>query len=110
MGLGAARDHALEHVDELRQELDPAQALRLPQKQAKGIEKFVAHEVPLELAQARYGGHFNTVERDLRQADDLRVLDFDGQRAFRLFRFAEPARRWRTSPDTGGVAPRPSSC
>jgi hypothetical protein len=61
----------------------------LAKLQAKGIEKFVAHEVPLELAQARYGGHFNTVERDLRQADDLRVLDFDGQRAFRLFRFAE---------------------
>jgi hypothetical protein len=61
----------------------------LAKLQAKGIEKFVAHEVPLELARARYGGHFDVVERDLRQADDLRVLDFDGQRAFRLFRFAE---------------------
>jgi hypothetical protein len=61
----------------------------LAKLQAKGIEKFVAHEVPLELARARYGGHFDAVERDLRQADDLRVLDFDGQRVFRLFRFTE---------------------
>jgi hypothetical protein len=61
----------------------------LAKLRAKRIERFIAYEVPLELARTRYGGHFDLVERDLRQTDDLRVLDFDGQRTFRLFRFAE---------------------
>jgi hypothetical protein len=55
----------------------------------KGIEKFIAQEVPLELARERYSDHFTQVEHDLRDSDDLRVLDYDGARAFRLFRFAE---------------------
>ncbi len=37
----------------------------------------------------RYGGHFEVVLRDLHESDDLRVLDFNGERAFRLFRLAE---------------------
>jgi hypothetical protein len=56
---------------------------------AKGIEKFVAYEVPLELAQERYGGHFSVVLKDLRETDDLRVLDYNGDRVFRLFRMDE---------------------
>ena len=56
---------------------------------AKGIEKFIAFEIPLEKAHERYGGHFDVVMRDLRETDDLRVLDYNGQRAFRLFRFDE---------------------
>ena len=56
---------------------------------AKGIDKFVAHEIPLDLARTRYGGHFEVVMRDLHESDDLRVLDYNGQRAFRLFRLDE---------------------
>ncbi len=56
---------------------------------AKGIDKFIAYDVPLELAKPRYGAHFSVVEHDLRETDDLRVLDYDGARAFRLFRFDE---------------------
>ena len=56
---------------------------------AKGLDKFLAYEVPLELAQARYGGHFSVVANDLHETDDLRVLDYNGDRAFRLFSFAE---------------------
>ena len=56
---------------------------------AKGLDKFIAYEVPLELAKARYGGHFTVVAHDLHESDDLRVLDYNGERAFRLFRFAE---------------------
>jgi hypothetical protein len=52
---------------------------------AKGIDKFIAYEIPIELARKRYGGHFEVVLRDLRETDDLRVLDYNGQRAFRLF-------------------------
>jgi hypothetical protein len=37
----------------------------------------------------RYGGHFRVVENDLHETDDLRVLDFNGQRIFQLFRFDE---------------------
>jgi hypothetical protein len=56
---------------------------------AKGIDKFVAHEIPLTLARERYGGHFDVVTRDLHESDDLRILDYNGERAFRLFRLAE---------------------
>ncbi len=61
----------------------------LEKLRGKGITKFVAFAVPLDLAKARYGSHFQMVSRDLRETDDLRILDFDGQRVFRLFRFQE---------------------
>ena len=61
----------------------------MAQLKAKGIEKFVAYELPLESVKQRYGGHFQTVLHNLHETDDLRVLDFDGQRAFRLFGFHE---------------------
>lgn len=56
---------------------------------AKGMDKFFAYEIPLQLAQDRYGGHFEVASRDLHETDDLRVLDYNGERAFRLFRFSE---------------------
>ena len=52
-------------------------------------EKFLAYEVPYELARERYGGHFSVVANDLHESDDLRVLDYNGERAFKLFSFAE---------------------
>jgi len=56
---------------------------------AKGIDKFVAYEVPFDLTKQRYGWHFNVVANDLHETDDLRVLDYNGDRAFRLFSFSE---------------------
>ena len=56
---------------------------------AKGVDKFLAYRIPLALAKARYGMHFDIVARDLSETDDLRVLDFDGTRALRLFGFTE---------------------
>ena len=56
---------------------------------AHGVSKFSAYELPLETVAARYGGHFQVVMNDARDSDDLRVLDVNGDRAFRLFRFAE---------------------
>jgi hypothetical protein len=56
---------------------------------AKGIDKFIGYEVPATLAEERYGGHFRVVQRDLHESDDLRVLDFNGDRAFRLFSLKE---------------------
>ncbi len=61
----------------------------LSKLKAKGIERFFAHEIPLELAKKRYGGHFQTVLNDLHESDDLRVLDYNGERAFGLFRLDE---------------------
>lgn len=56
---------------------------------AKGIDKFLAYGIPLSLAKQRYGLHFDVVAHGLSETDDLRVLDFDGTRALRLFDFAE---------------------
>lgn len=56
---------------------------------AKGIGKFIAHEVPLAVAKQRYGGHFSVVAHDLKETDALRVLDYNGERAFRLFHLGE---------------------
>jgi hypothetical protein len=56
---------------------------------AKGISKFIAYEVPVNLARQRYGGHFEVVVQDLHESDDLRVLDYNGQRAFSMFDFDE---------------------
>ncbi len=61
----------------------------LEKLQAKGIAKFIGYEIPLALADERYGGHFQVVMRDLHETDDLRVLDFNGERAFRLFHLRE---------------------
>ena len=61
----------------------------LEKLRAKGIERFFAHEIPLDLAKKRYGGHFLVVQTDLHESDDLRVLDYNGERAFGLFRLDE---------------------
>lgn len=56
---------------------------------AKGIHKFIAYRVPVDAARQRYGGHYDVVVNDLHETDDLRVLDYNGERAFRMFRFDE---------------------
>ena len=65
---------------------DPALLAKL---EAKGIERFLAYELPLDVAEARYAGHYRTVINDLHETDDLRVLDYNGERAFGLFRLDE---------------------
>jgi hypothetical protein len=65
---------------------DPA---LLDKLRAKGIDKFIAYDIPLAVAEQRYGGHFQVVMRGLGESDDLRVLDFNGERAFRLFHWRE---------------------
>ncbi|MEW8507374.1 MAG: hypothetical protein AB2598_11760 [Candidatus Thiodiazotropha sp.] len=69
----------------------------------KGIEKFLAYEVPYELAKARYGGHFSVVANDLHESDDLRVLDYNGERAFKLFSFTELGAPTVHEPGKGSV-------
>lgn len=69
---------------------------------AKGIDKFIAYEVPLDLARHRYGGHFTVVANDLHQTDDLRILDYNGNRAFMLFSFNELGKAHIHEPDSPG--------
>ncbi len=59
---------------------------------SKGIGKFIACEVPVELAKSRYGGHFDVVCQNLHETDDLRVLDYSGERAYKNFGFKELGR------------------
>ena len=56
---------------------------------AKGIKKFIAYEVPVEQVKAQYGLHFDLVMTDVKQTDDLRVMDFDGHRVFYNFSLHE---------------------
>ena len=62
----------------------------LEKLKAKGIERFFAYDSPLDIVKVRYGGHFQMVLNDLHETDDLRVLDYNGERAFALFRLNEP--------------------
>jgi hypothetical protein len=61
----------------------------LAKLRAKGIDKFVAYELPVDLVKRRYAGHFEVAMQDLHESDDLRVIDFNGERAFRLFHLSE---------------------
>lgn len=70
--------------------------------ESKGIVKFIAYEVPVEEAHKRYGNHFDVVTRDLHETDDLRILDYEGCRAFRMFTFEELGRPMMYEKPTGG--------
>ncbi len=51
----------------------------------KGIERFIATPVPLDLVEERYGEHYQLILRDRRQRDILRVVDEDGERVVKNF-------------------------
>ena len=51
----------------------------------KGIKKYIAYEIPEDSVKQRYGQHFNVILGDLKQTDDLRVLDYDGHHVFYNF-------------------------
>ena len=65
---------------------DPGFLRRLAEK---GIDKFITFELPLEAVRERYGNHFNVVCEDLNETDELRVVDYEGDRALSLFEFSE---------------------
>lgn len=56
---------------------------------SKGIKKFIAYEIPVKTAIEKYGHHYDAVMGDLKQEDDLRVLDYDGHHIFSKFSFKE---------------------
>ena len=55
----------------------------------KGIKKYIAFEIKEDLVKQKYGQHFNVILGDLKQADDLRVLDYDGHHVFYNFSIDE---------------------
>ncbi len=55
----------------------------------KGIKKYIAYEVPEDLVKDKYGKHYNVIMGDLKQTDDLRVLDYDGHHVFYNFSLNE---------------------
>ena len=65
----------------------------------KGIYKFIAYEIPLALAKERYGHHFDIAAHDMQGAKQLRVLDYNGERAMRLFKFDELGAEFRHEPE-----------
>jgi len=59
----------------------------------KGIKKFIAYEIPEDRVKEKYGKQYNVILGDLKQTDDLRVLDYDGHHVFYNFsinEFGEP--------------------
>jgi len=56
---------------------------------SKGIKKFIAYEIPMDLVKKKYGSHYETTMSDLKQEDDLRVLDYDGHHIFLEFSLKE---------------------
>ena len=65
---------------------DPKLAEKLA---SKGIKKYIAYEVPEDKVREKYGKHYQVIMGDLKQSDDLRVLDYDGHHVFYNFALRE---------------------
>jgi hypothetical protein len=72
---------------------------------AKGAQKLLCIELPLETVRERYGNHFDVVCENLHETDDLRVVDYDGHRILSLFSVNEYGpliiREFLTEPSAG---------
>ena len=55
----------------------------------KGIKKFIAFEIDARKVKQRYGQQYQVILNDLKQSDDLRVLDYDGHHVFYNFSLNE---------------------
>jgi len=55
----------------------------------KGIEKFIAYDVPVDRLHEFYGLPFEVNAADIERGQDLRVLDFDGPHIFDRVPFSE---------------------
>ena len=55
----------------------------------KGIVKFLAYEVPVDNVRRIYGVPFEVIAADLEQAEDVRVLDFNGHHIFSRFSLSD---------------------
>lgn len=53
--------------------------------ETKGIKKFIAYQVSDDAVKDKYGNHYHVIMGDLKQEDDLRILDYDGHHIFNNF-------------------------
>jgi hypothetical protein len=60
---------------------------------SKGIDKFIAYEVPVERVHEFYGVPFEVIAEDLESGIDLRVVDFDGPHIFNCLSFSDLGRQ-----------------
>ena len=60
---------------------------------AKGIDKFIAYEVPVEKVHEFYGVPFEVISADLERGNDFRVVDFDGPHIFSRLSFSDLGRQ-----------------
>lgn len=67
--------------------LSPEDPNFLRKLSSKGVKKFIAYELPIELVQDKYGAHYKAIMNDVKQTDDLRVLDYNGHNIFQNFSF-----------------------
>jgi hypothetical protein len=56
---------------------------------SKGIDKFIAYEVPVERVHEFYGVPFEIIAADLESGKDLRIVDFDGPHIFSCLSFSD---------------------
>ncbi len=55
----------------------------------KGIMKFMAYELSIEDVKRHYGRQYEAIMNDVKQQDDLRVLDYNGHNVFYNFPLAK---------------------
>jgi len=55
----------------------------------KGIDKYAAFEIPVDLCRERYGARFASLAPTLGDKDDLLVLDYNSPHAFYTFKWEE---------------------
>ena len=55
----------------------------------KGINKFIAYEVDSDAVQERYAQSYGNIAADLREVEDIRVLDFNGHQIMANFSLEE---------------------
>lgn len=55
----------------------------------KGIDKFIAYEVPIDRLHEFYGLPFEVIAADIERGKNLRVLDFNGPHIFDCLSFSE---------------------
>ncbi|MBF0622446.1 MAG: hypothetical protein HQL54_11025 [Magnetococcales bacterium] len=59
------------------------------QLREKGMERYIAFEIPTARVEERYGAGYFTVVNRMTGDDDIRVVDINGQRVMNNFNFAE---------------------
>jgi hypothetical protein len=66
----------------------------------KGINKYIAIELPVDKVKTAYGTNFEMVMEDVRQTDDLRVLDYNGHSILNAFSLKEWGPAIRFEPES----------